>query len=268
MKYITSVNNPLIKNAKKLQKKKYRDMDGSFLVEGTRLVEEAYGANCLKAVFFDESLLDSPRGKELHEKLIESSLEGESMFQVSSDIIKLLAETESPQGIVAIASKSLVTLTSLAVKKGIILISDGIQDPGNLGTMIRTAWAAGVTAVICLPGTVDPFNDKTVRSTMGGIFNVPIITGECWSDVKDWCGNKGYQIVAGDLEGEAYCKPLYEEKVALVIGNEGQGLISVTVKDVDKKVKIPLLEGAESLNAAVACGIILYEILRQKDLDR
>lgn len=264
MKFISSVNNHIIKNVKKLHTKKYRALDASFLVEGTRLVEEAFSAECLKTVFFDESLLKVTRGKKLYEKLMQSPIEQESIFQVTPDIIKLLAETESPQGIVAVARKATLLLANFQAEKGIVLISDGIQDPGNLGTMIRTAWAAGVKAVICLQGTVDPFNDKTVRSTMGGIFYIPVITGECWPNVYAWCCDNDYQIVAGDLQGEHYCHDIYRENVALVIGNEGQGLMSVTSEDIDKRVKIPLIEGAESLNASVACGILLYEILRQK----
>lgn len=268
MEMIHSVQNTLIKETKKLQQKKYRDEKGCFLVEGVRLVEEGLASSCLTEVFYDDTLLETARGRELLHKIEQHNSQNPvrtlQCHLVSPQVIKALAETETPQGIAAIALKKTLTLDSLPPGGNLLLIVDGLQDPGNLGTMIRTAWAAGVQAVICLPQTVDPYNGKAVRSTMGGIFHIPIICGPDWPLVSRWCRSRRYQLVAGNLEGEKYSNVSFSGKAALVIGNEGQGLMSVGYGEVDLNVRIPLLGGAESLNAAVACGILLYEIIRQR----
>lgn len=263
MEIIQSAQNPLIKGVKKLQQKKYREEKGEFLIEGIRLVEEAERAEQLEMFFYDESLWKTKRGCLLFHRLKQKT---GRCHQVSSEVLKVLSETQTPQGIVAVAKKKELTLSALSGRpEGIVLISDGIQDPGNLGAMIRTAWAAGVGALIALTGTVDPYNSKTVRSTMGGIFHVPLLTQLTWQEVYEWIRRQGYQVVAGVLDGgEDYYRNDYTGKVALIIGNEGQGLQTVVLQDVDRKVKIPLAQGAESLNAAVACGILLYEIVKQQ----
>lgn len=262
---IQSVHNPHIKELKKLKQKKYRDLKQKFLVEGIRLIEEALQTDWLEEVFYEEALLQTPRGQELFLRLETKIKEGLKLTPVTSVVLKELAQTESPQGIIAVACKKEWSLSLIQDKVKLIVIIDGIQDPGNLGTIIRTAWATGVGAVICLPNTVDPYNDKTVRSTMGGIFHVPIILADDWASVRDTCRHGGFQLIAGDLSAKkSYFSVTYADKIALVISNEGRGFQSVAREDVDLNILIPLKNQAESLNAAVACGVILYEIIRQR----
>ncbi|MGI6605982.1 MAG: TrmH family RNA methyltransferase [Peptococcia bacterium] len=274
MEIIESRQNNLIKERIKLQQKKYRQSTGLFLVEGVRMVEEAWAAGQLTEVFVDDTVSSSPRGARLFQQLLEPNQEKErnkastvNCHLVKPDILRLLAETESPQGIVGVASQTSVELSTLQIRHGLILILDGIQDPGNLGTIWRTAWAAGVDAIFCLPGTVDPYNGKTVRATMGGVFHVPVFAGTVseWPALRQWCAKEGFQLVAGELgASRTHYDVSYGDRVALVIGNEAQGLLTVAPTELAERVKIPLMDGAESLNAAVACGILVYEVLRQR----
>lgn len=276
MEIIESRQNNLIKESLKLQQKKYRQSTGLFLVEGVRMVEEAWASGQLTDVFVDETVSSSPRGARLFQQLMEQSQEGErnrastvNCHLVKPDILRLLAETESPQGIVGVARQVSVEISTLKIRHGLILILDGIQDPGNLGTIWRTAWAAGVDAIFCLPGTVDPYNGKTVRATMGGVFHVPVFAGTVseWPALRQWCLREGFQLVAGELgASRTHYDVSYGDRVALVIGNEAQGLLTVASTELAERVKIPLMDGAESLNAAVACGILLYEVLRQRQI--
>ncbi len=262
MEFISSRQNSLLKERCKLRQKKYREKTGLFLIEGIRLVEEAIKAGQVKEVFVEESLFNTERGRELFNIIENNAL---PIFQVSKDIIKVLADTESPQGIVGVIAQKKFTLSDVSIKNGLVLILDGLQDPGNLGTIWRTAWAAGVDAIFCLPGTVEPYNSKIVRATMGGIFHVPIVTDTEWPLLRQWCQEKGFELVAGDLKAERnYFTVNYTERVALLIGNEAKGFLTVNLDEVGTRVKIPMQNEAESLNAAVACGILVYEIIKQR----
>jgi len=265
MEIITSVQNQLIKETKKLQQRKYREETRRFLIEGVRLTEEALQGGVLETVFYTENVFETDRARALLHSLMEKQNESISLHEVTPQVLKIITETESPQGIMGIARQQDNKLGQMILPElALVLIADSLQDPGNLGTMIRTAWCAGVDAVVCLPGTVDPYNGKTVRASMGGIFNVAIITGVEWEDVRVWCQEQQLQLVAGDLHGQKHFTLDYSPRVALVIGNEGQGLTQVLPEQVDANITIPLAQGAESLNAAVACGVLVYEIMRQR----
>lgn len=269
MEIICSAQNPLIKETRKLQQKKYREERGEFLIEGVRLVEEGLKAGRLKATFYEDTLTNTARGQQLLHMIEKSVQEKKTAFiyKVRPQVIRALAETQNPQGIVAIAVMEPVSLDFLNTEQEekLLLVIDGLQDPGNTGTLIRTAWGAGAKAIVCLPGTADPYNGKTVRSSMGGIFRVPVINGVEWDSLWKWCRQNGYYLVAGDLNAEiGYSAVTYPQKTALIIGSEGQGLFNVKPEQVDCRVKIPLKNGAESLNAAVAGGILLYEIIRRR----
>lgn len=269
MEMICSAQNPLIKEVKKLRQKKYREERGEFLLEGVRLVEEGVKADRLKGVFFADALTETARGRQLLDMIEGLAGDKKTVFlhQVSPQVIKTLAETENPQGIVAVACMEKISpaLLDTGREEKPLLVIDGLQDPGNLGTLIRTAWGAGARAVVCLPGTVEPYNGKTVRSSMGGIFRVPVINGVEWGSLLEWLRRNEYCLVAGDPSAEkVYSAVLYPRKTALIIGNEGQGFVNVKPEQVHFRVRIPLHDGAESLNAAVAGGILLYEIIRMK----
>ena len=262
MEVISSRQNALLKERCKLHQKKYREKTGLFLIEGIRLVEEAVKAGQVKEIFVEDSLFNSERGRKLFNIIDNNSLRS---FQVNKDLIKVLADTESPQGIVGVIQQKKLKLSDVRIKNGLVLILDGLQDPGNLGAIWRTAWAAGVDALFCLPGTVEPYNSKIIRATMGGLFHVPIVTDVEWTFLRQWCQEEGFELVAGDLRAEESPFTVnYAERVALLIGNEAKGFLTVNLKDVETRVKIPMQNEAESLNAAVACGIMVYEIIRQR----
>ncbi|MDX9871439.1 MAG: RNA methyltransferase [Clostridia bacterium] len=271
MEKITSVQNTLIKETKKLQQKKHRELQQKYLVEGVRLLEEALKTDVLESFFYDETLLKTARGNDLLQKILEYqvSVSHTNVHEVTEAVLKDLAETETPQGAVAVARQKHASLEGLRRDKadGLLLILDGLQDPGNLGTLLRTAWACGAKAVITLPGTAEAYNGKVVRATMGSIFYIPVVPDVSWEDVFNWCREEGYTLAAGDMAGEKlYTEVAYPPKTALVIGNEGQGLKNVRAEELDCRVRIPLANGVESLNAAVAGGILLYEIIRDKRL--
>jgi TrmH family RNA methyltransferase len=215
-------------------------------------------------VFFTNSLLESERGSNLFQALKDCQ-EKVQVQEVTGEVLRGLAETDTPQGIVGVSRRGNYSLADLEeLNECLVLIADGIQDPGNLGTMVRTAWAAGVKALVCLQGTVDPYNGKTIRSSMGGVFHLPIFTGIQWQEFSAWAHDQGFFLVAAELEGsDVYHRVDYKPKTALVIGNEGSGLLTVKGEEVDCRVRIPLQAGAESLNAGIACGIILFEIRKQ-----
>ncbi len=263
MGQITSLQNTLIKETRKLQQKKYRELQNKYLIEGIRLVEEAQKQGILVKVFYDHHLGKTTRGLELLKKISEA---GTPLYQVTTEILVRLADTEAPQGIVAVVNKENNHLEAINPKnRSIVLIIDGLQDPGNLGTIIRTAWAVGVDGIFCLTGTVDPYNSKTIRATMGGIFHVPVISDLTWPVVQQWCKENHFQTVAGDVGAvKNHFSLTYPARVAFILGNEGQGFLTVHLSEVDELVKIPLLGEAESLNVAVSAGILLYEVIRQR----
>ena len=248
MEIINSPQNIFIKETKKLQQKKYRESKDEFLVEGVRLIEEALKAGSLKRVFYEKSLFNHTRGRELFNRFEQMRTAGSLEYcqEVTPIVLKALAETQTPQGLVAVAAKRHTTLAELSTtaERGLLLIVDGVADPGNLGTLIRTACAAAAEAVICLTGTADCYNAKTIRATMGAVFTVPLIIGEEWLNVGKWCRDKGYRLVAGDAKGKLdFFSYSYPKKTALIVGSEGQGLTAVNPAEVDAFVRIPLSGG-------------------------
>ena len=182
------------------------------------------------------------------------------IYELKNELFTQLVSTENTQGIIAVVN---INNSIKDIKGDFYLLCDKVQDPGNLGTIIRTAHAAGVNAIILTKGTVDIYNDKTIRSTMGSIFYVPIIYDNDLSFLKN-LKDEGFSLVATSLEES---KNFFEEdlsgKVILSVGNEGNGISEEIFELADKKVKIPMPGGAESLNVGVATSIILFEKVRQ-----
>ena len=273
MEMITSPQNQWVVEAKKLKQKKYREERGRFLVEGLRLAEEAVKKARILEAYYHDTLSGTERGALL---LKELSATGCRFFRVSARVLETLAETETPQGILLVAERQSVGLKDLALPPAqesggkkeegasrLLLVLDGVQDPGNLGAVLRTLWAAGGRGLICLKGTVDPFGGKAVRASMGGIFHVPVCLEQEWDEVARWAIGQNYAIVAADPhEAVDYRRYPWPQRTLLCIGNEGRGLLTVKPADVTARVKIPLAGGAESLNAAVAAGILIYEACR------
>lgn len=243
---ITSVKNETIKQWHKLKQKKYRDQANQFLVEGAHLVQEALSSDWqVEMVIMQagmEQAIDFPK---------------EKMTIVSDNVMAHLTGTKSPQGIVAVVAMQ-QTKPSHAKK---VLILDAVQDPGNLGTIIRTADAAGIDAIILGEGTVDVFNDKVVRSSQGSIFHLPIIRVDLLTYVRE-LQQTGFQVWASTLEkaGPIQSYPV-PEKLALIVGNEGNGVSQQLLDEADQRVHIPIYGQAESLNVSVATGIMLYQIV-------
>lgn len=258
MEFIESKENTLIKETKKLREKKYRAEMDSFLVEGFRFVEEALKSDFqVERVFLSENALDKWEKFHLQEKLQQNT----EVYCVREGAFKLLCGTETPQGIVAVTKTK---KKSLRDQEGFYVLVDKVQDPGNLGTIMRTAHAAGALGVLLMKGTVDAYNEKTLRSTMGAIFNVPLVDG-CDAATVQELKKKGFKLVVSslDTDNNFYDVDL-KGKVIIAVGNEGNGISEEIYSLCDEKVKIPMPGNAESLNAGVAASIMMYEVVRQK----
>lgn len=248
----------LIKETKKLKEKRFRVERNQFLVEGFRFVEEALKSTFqVPYIFLSEEALERWQSFQLNELLQSAS----KLYIVKEAILKLLSSTETPQGVIAVVNQNNM---HLEIKEGFYVLVDKLQDPGNMGTIIRSAHAAGAAGVITTKGTVDIYNEKTLRSTMGSIFNIPIIEDKDLS-IIDSLKNSGFKLIVSSLEDS---KNFYEvdltDNVIIAVGNEGSGISEEIYKLGDMKVKIPMPGNAESLNAGAAASIMMFETVRQK----
>ena len=249
MKFIESVNNPKVKQWRKLLTKKERDKTESFIIEGFHLVEEALkqGEQILEIIVSEQVGLP-PRW----------DVSSTPVTLVTEEISKLLTETETPQGIYAICRVPSKKAEILAEEGKTFLLIDAAQDPGNLGTMIRTADAAGIDAVVVGHGSVDIYNSKVLRSAQGSHFHLPIIRG----DLHEWIDklqDKNISVYGTALEGaSAYTDISSQDSFALIVGNEGNGVAKELLSSTTANLYIPIFGKSESLNVAVATGILLY----------
>lgn len=256
MDTLLSRDNRLVKYALKLKTKKYRDLEGKFLAEGIRFIEEGILENCVEYILYSKKLLEVNG----NERVLKST---QSLYEVDASVINELCDTKNPQGAVAVVKKPSFSIDD--IKNDFIVISDGIQDPGNLGTVIRTCDAAGVGGIAVIKGTVDVFNSKTLRATMGAVFRIPIIYFDSFNSAAEALIENGYNIYASSLSTDDYMYQCdFKNKTALVIGNEANGIPDEHILKCTHKVKIPMPGSAESLNAAVAAGILIYEVVRQR----
>lgn len=266
MPVITSFTNPGIKLYKSLMRRKTREETGLIPLEGIRLIEEA--CRCrgeFVAAFYGEGLRQDPRGEKLLQSLGER-IPGAMIHQVSGSLLKKIADTETPQGILAVVERPRYNLPDLVQGKApLVVVASGIQDPGNLGTMIRTASAAGASGVIITRGTVDVTNPKTLRATMGAIFQVPVVAARETGALVRFLRENRLDIVVTDLAGETnFYQVDYRYPTALVFGGEARGVEERLKKAARYRVMVPLRGAAESLNVAVTSGVVLYEALRQR----
>lgn len=260
MQVITSKDNEIIKNIKKLNEKKYRDQMGQYIVEGIKLVKEAITekAKIVKIVVCEDCENDAN-----FERAIMYEIAKYDCIYVSKKVFDSITNVNTPQGILAVIEKG-IGEEKISYQESLILVLDGIQDPGNLGTILRTLDSVNLKQVILSEKCADPYNPKVVRSTMGAIFRVNIIESKNIVETLKSIKKNKYKIMATSLETENSIYTVEYNKKALVIGNEANGVSKEVLELADEKVKIPMLGKTESLNAAVATGVILYEYARRK----
>jgi TrmH family RNA methyltransferase len=261
---LTSLQNEHVKHVVALHKRKTRKDYGEFLIEGWRFVEEAIRRQAEIRQIYVCPEKEIEHWSSLREVLRERKI---PILEVDEKVLRKMSETEGPQGILAVVGSKDLSWDDLEVdSETVLLIVDGIQDPGNLGTILRTALAAGVQPICLTTGTVDLYNPKVLRSTMGTLFSLKVLTDCSPEQTIDFAKKKGLNILTGDINGE----PLYETQfllpLALVVGNEGNGPSEVFRSPELTRVTLPMSHEVESLNVAIATGIILYEIARRKGL--
>jgi TrmH family RNA methyltransferase len=248
----------LLTLARDLRRRKAREKHSLFVAEGVRSVEELLRSNlAVRGVLVAPQLADAPRGQALRATLDASGVE---ITEVSERDFRSAAETESPQGVIAIAEvpeRALDTLDVTQVCRLVLL--DGVQDPGNAGTIVRTAAALGATATIALPGTVDLWNAKVIRSSMGAQFEHPAFHSGV-DEVLSFVERKRIDLWATDASGEALDRTDAPLRLAIAVGNEGSGLSPAIRAKARRTVSLPIADNVESLNVAVATGIILYQL--------
>jgi TrmH family RNA methyltransferase len=252
---ITSSQNPKIKLVRALLgRAKERRQEGAFVAEGIRLVEEAEARDWkFRFILYDASL--NVRGSSLVEHLLSRGIEVE---EVSEPLMKSLSDTETPQGILAVLEITQLPITN---SPDFVLIPDQIRDPGNLGTLLRTAAAAGVQAVFLPPETTDAFAPKVVRSGMGAHFRLPIRPMR-WEKIRR--ETQDLQIYLADMDGTSCWDTDLREPLALIVGSEAEGASEEARQMASQRISIPMAEQVESLNAGVAGSVLMFEVVRQR----
>ena len=260
MQIITSKDNELIKHVRKLKDKKYRDEYNEYVVEGIKIVEEAVKENVkIKQIIICN---DTTKTYEIPTHIMLEIAKYECIY-VTDKIFNLITQVTNPQGIMAIIEKNSKE-NEIDYTQDIILALDDVQDPGNLGTILRTADSIGLNQIVVSKGTADAFNSKVVRSTMGAIFRIKIIeTQDLIRTIKEMKKHH-FKLMVTSLQTENSIYDINFNKKIIVIGNEANG-VSKEIQDMaDEKAKIPMFGRTESLNASVAAGIVMYEYVRQK----
>lgn len=264
---VTGSQNPVIKEVRSLRNKSAREEKGLYFIEGTRFVEEAVkeylnGTAEIKyivvsdtfAASADMAVLTGPCEKR-----------GIKIYHIPDALFASVSDTMNPQGILAVLGLHKTFLRDARVPGGLIVILDGIRDPGNMGTIIRTADAAGCAGVIIPDGCVELYNPKVLRSTMGSVYHLPVWHCGSITEAMDFCKENGFKIFASHLDGAV---SIYDADLsgntALIIGSEAEGISAEALSHADVLVKIPMTGKAESLNASVAAGVMIFEAVRQE----
>ena len=263
MLHITSSKNQIIKEVKNLYKRKERWKEQLFVIEGIKIIEEAILNNIgLKYIFITDKFQSTPEGISFYESIQHNK----NLIHITENLFKEISDTENSQGIIGIAQFQIFNLEDLINKDNQSLIFlDGLQDPGNLGTIIRTCDAFNLDGIILGEGSVDPYNPKVVRATMGSIFRVPLVVSNNSLETLSKLQESKIKILATSLETNSPIYDIdYKEGFALVIGNESKGVDQEILKLSDQLIKIPMPGFAESLNAGVAASIIMYEAMKGK----
>ncbi|NBJ94361.1 TrmH family RNA methyltransferase [Parablautia muri] len=271
---ITSLTNGRVKQLVALQEKSHvRNKERLFVAEGIKMFEEA-PTDRIREVYLSKGLWEQlgaeSRYGSVWEKLAECERQGIKVEQTSEEVFRRISDTRTPQGILFVAEQFSYFPEELLERAGkrwknggrppLFLLTEDIQDPGNLGTMLRTGEGAGVDGVIMSKGTVDVYNPKTIRSTMGSLYRVPFAYTDSLEQVIGLLRERGVLVYAAHLKGEKYFDEIaYEGGSAFLVGNEGKGLKEETAGLADAYLKIPMEGMLESLNAAVAAALLLYQ---------
>ena len=262
---ISSTSNAQIKNIIQLQKKsKAREEQGAFVIEGIKMFEESVTFGKLIKAYVSKSFYE--------EKVLEiSDYFKDIPYEIVEDtVLKEASDTLTPQGIMAIVKKPEYNLEDILqdTNANLVILED-LRDPGNLGTILRTAEGAGITGIILSKTSVDMYNPKVIRSTMGAIYRMPFVYVEDLIETIDNIKSHHISIYAAHLSADCYYDEVnYKGKCAILIGNEANGLSDEITKMATKYIKIPMAGNVESLNAAIAAAILMYEIYRQKRLNK
>jgi RNA methyltransferase, TrmH family len=262
-KLIESRDNSLLRRARAVRDGKIED---SIFVEGLRLCEEALSSGLqIEAVIYSEHVLRKPRGANLIEKL---TAVAKTVATVSEKLSESVSSTKTPQGIVLLAARPPSVREALAAKQPkvpLLVILVAINNPANVGAILRTAEAAGATGIILTANTADPFSPKALRGAMGSAFRVPVWTGPDFSEAMSWCASRNIATVAADASAETdFAEVDWRQPRALIVGREAEGFSSKELAAASAVVRIPMQGAAESLNVAVAAGVILFEAARQR----
>ncbi len=256
---ITSLTNDKVKFVRSLAERKHRLKEQRFAIEGARLIEDALAANLIPDWIFCAERLTT-RAEETVSRLKKRGVE---IITVSDAVLKACSETRAPQGLIAV-----LPFPHLAAPPDpkMILIADSLRDPGNLGTLLRSAAASDVDVVLLSPDTVDAYNPKVVRGAMGAHFRVPI-SEAVWAEIADRVRDMNTYLAAADGE-LTYSAVDWTQSSALIVGSEASGASENAAQLATKRISIPLSRKVESLNAAVAASVILFEAKRQRDRRR
>ena len=269
MEIITSVNNQRVKDVANLKQKKYRTETGAFFAEGLRAVIEAVQFADLSELFFIKT-----EENKLTEIIKTAEEKGVRLYCVDEKVMAKLSDTKTPQGVLALIKMPEDSLQKLnpgtsSDNNAPVIILDRVQDPGNLGTIIRTADAVGALGMILLEGCVDAFSPKVVRASMGSLFHLPVIQDVFPEEALTWCYRHGYEPAATALKNaQNMYKADLSKKMAFIFGNEANGVAEELQAAAETRLFIPMAGQAESMNVAMAAGIILFEGLRQRKFFR
>lgn len=255
MREITSKDNKIVKLCEQLASRKYRDRLGLYLIEGENLLEEAVR---------EGAAVDTVLMRKGYRGKVQPGLE-QKTFILDEKLFDKLAQTDTSQGILAIVKKPGVSQADLIAEgaMGNFVVLDRLQDPGNIGTIIRTADAAGYSLIVAMKGTADVFSPKVVRAAAGSLFRVPVVFIEDYDELVEFVKAAGGKLVATCFDTDRYYYDVdLTRNTALIIGNEGNGIAPELIERADVKIKIPMAGTIESLNAAVAAAILMYEGVR------
>ena len=258
LKELTSVKNPTVQAAKNLQTAKGRREMNAFLCDGEHMTGEALQVcpEKVRSLFVDASM------EERFSDIVAKALPGTDVYRVSRAVMETISQVKTPQGIAAVCT--LPESVPLEKQGNRLVLLENVQDPGNVGTILRTLDAAGFDGCILTEGCADPWSPKTLRATMGSAFRVPVTFVKDGTAACVALKELGYSVIGAELHGQPfYQRAVLPEKLCLLIGNEGQGLTDGALAACDYRFKLPMMGGAESLNAAIAAAVMMYDIVNR-----